>query len=142
MLVGVALVVSILSACSSSDPVGSGSSTVPSEEETSLAGRWERAESTFTSLDGMVVEVAADGGSAVVIAVPDNEFQFQEGDVKWRMIEPMGEGRWSFEDLVRESGSGATSWVSGEMSLAEDGAALEMTFSTGTTQEWVRSDDA
>ena len=122
-------------ACGSDEPAGTTGSDAPGSV---LAGQWERAESSFTSLDGMVIEVNADGTEAVILSVPDNEFQFQAGDVKWRSIEPTGDEEFSFEDLVREEGSGATSYVEGVITVTGDDS-LEMTFpTTGTVQEWVR----
>jgi hypothetical protein len=107
----------------------------------SLVGQWERAESTFTSLDGMIIEVESDGTSAVILTVPDNEFQFVAGDVKWSEIESTGDGEYAFQDLVREENTGATSHVEGIITVSEDGNTLTMTFpTTGTTQEWVRVD--
>jgi hypothetical protein len=124
-----------IAACGSDEPAGTTTSDAPGGV---LAGQWERAESSFTSLDGMVIEVNADGTEAVILTVPDNEFQFQAGDVKWRSIEPTGDGEFSFEDLVREEGSGATSYVEGVITVTGDDT-LEMTFpTTGTVQEWVR----
>jgi hypothetical protein len=126
----------LLAACVSDEPVGTSSTVAPSERAV-LAGQWERAESSFTSLDGMIIEVQPDGGQAVILTVPENEYQFVAGDVKWRSIEATDAG-FSFEDLVREEGSGATSYVEGVITVTEEGT-LEMTFpTTGTVQEWVR----
>jgi hypothetical protein len=126
----------LLAACGSDEPVGTSSTVAPSERAV-LAGQWERAESSFTSLDGMIIEVQPDGGQAVILTVPENEYQFVSGDVKWRSIEATDAG-FSFEDLVREEGSGATSYVEGVITVTEEGT-LEMTFpTTGTVQEWVR----
>jgi hypothetical protein len=126
----------LLAACGSDEPVGTSSTVAPSERAV-LAGQWERAESSFTSLDGMIIEVQPDGGQAVILTVPENEYQFVAGDVKWRSIEATDAG-FSFEDLVREEGSGATSYVEGVITVTEEGT-LEMTFpTTGTVQEWVR----
>jgi hypothetical protein len=126
----------LLAACGSDEPVGTSSTVAPSERAV-LAGQWERAESSFTSLDGMIIEVQPDGGQAVILTVPENEYQFVAGDVKWRSIEATDAG-FSFEDLVREEGSGATSYVEGVITVTEEGT-LEITFpTTGTVQEWVR----
>jgi ABC-type Fe3+-hydroxamate transport system substrate-binding protein len=109
--------------------------------ESPLVGQWERAESTFTSLDGMIIEVQADGTTAVILTVPENEYQFAAGDEKWSDIESSGDLEYTFQDLVREEGSGATSHVEGIITVSEDGSTLVMTFpTTGTTQEWVRVD--
>ena len=107
--------------------------------ESPLVGQWERSESTFTSLDGMIIEVQANGASALILTVPENEFQFAAGDEKWIAITSTGEGEYSFHDLVREENTGATSHVEGVITVSEDGNTLTMTFpTTGTTQEWVR----
>jgi hypothetical protein len=107
--------------------------------ESSLVGQWERAESTFTSLDGMIIEVQGDGTSALILTVPENEYQFAAGDEKWSDIESTGDGEYTFQDLVREENTGATSYVEGIITVGEDGNTLVMTFpTTGTNQEWVR----
>jgi hypothetical protein len=106
-----------------------------------LVGQWERSESTFTSLDGMIIEVQGDGTTAVIVTVPENEFQFVAGDEKWSDIQSTSEGEFSFQDLVREENTGATSYVEGVITVSDDGNTLTMTFpTTGTTQEWVRVD--
>ncbi len=108
-------------------------------EESPLVGQWERAESTFTSLDGMIIEVQPDGTSALILTVPENEYQFAVGDEKWSDIESSGEGEYSFLDLVREENTGSTSHVEGIITVGEDGNTIVMTFpTTGTEQEWVR----
>ena len=109
--------------------------------ESPLVGQWERAESTFTSLDGMIIEVQGDGTSALILTVPENEYQFSAGDEKWSDIESTGDSEYSFQDLVREENTGATSYVEGIITVSEDGNTLVMTFpTTGTNQEWVRVD--
>jgi hypothetical protein len=106
-----------------------------------LVGQWERSESTFTSLDGMIIEVQGDGTTALILTVPENEYQFVAGDEKWSDIQSTGEGEFSFQDLVREENTGATSYVEGIITVGEDGKTLVMTFpTTGTNQEWVRVD--
>lgn len=144
-IIGIGLV---LTACGSPDPgVTTASSEIvdttgtptTSAEIPSLVGRWERAESTFTSLDGMIVEVEADGTTGVIVEMPENPYQFQVGDEKWANIESTDDGEYSFDDLVREENTGATSTVEGVITVQPDGDTLEMTFpTTGTTQEWVR----
>ena len=107
--------------------------------ESPLVGQWERSESTFTSLDGMIIEVQGDGTTALILTVPENEYQFVAGDEKWSDIQSTGEGEYGFQDLVREENTGATSYVEGVITVGEDGKTLTMTFpTTGTTQEWVR----
>lgn len=107
--------------CSSGEPSGQHLIDVSGRRDTSLPGEWQRAESTFTRLDGMVVEVQSDESDGLMVAEPEGEFQSQERDVRWRSIEPTGEGEWSFEDLVREAGSGETSYVPGVITFALDG---------------------
>ncbi len=135
MVLFAALVI-LLMACGSDEPT---STTVAAGSDGgSLVGQWERAESSFSSLDGMIIEVQPDGTQAVIVTVPENEFQFQAGDVKWRSIESTGDSEYSFEDLVREEGTGETSHVVGVITVTDDDT-LEMTFpTTGTVQEWVR----
>ncbi len=124
-------------------PTTTAAATTTVAEAPSLAGQWERAESTYTSLDGMIIEVQADGASALILTVPENEFQFAVGDEKWSHIESSGDGEYSFHDLVREENTGATSYVEGIITVGEDGNTLVMTFpTTGTTQEWVRVEDS
>jgi hypothetical protein len=102
-----------------------------------LSGTWQRTNSTFATLDGMVVEVSADGTQAVITAMPANPYQFQVGDVKWRNITRESATRFAFEDLVRQSGSGAMSYVAGFIDAQPGGSELAMTFpSTGTLQQW------
>lgn len=106
-----------------------------------LVGTWERAEGDFSELIGMVVEVQGDGGSAVIVTVPENPYQFVVGDVKWDQIEASDDGGFTFQDLVRQENTGATSTVEGVITLSDDANTIEITFpDTGTVQEWVRSD--
>lgn len=106
-----------------------------------LVGSWERAEGDFSELHGMVVEVQGDGASAVIVSVPENPYQFVVGDVKWEQIESTDDGGFTFQDLVREENTGATSTVEGIITLSDDGTTLQISFpDTGTTQEWVRAD--
>jgi hypothetical protein len=89
----------------------------------------------------MIIEVNDDGTSAVILTVPENEYQFQAGDEKWSDIEQTADYEYAFQDLVREENTGATSTVEGIITISEDGATITMTFpSTGTEQEWVRAD--
>ena len=91
----------------------------------------------------MIIEVQADGATALIVTVPENEFQFVAGDEKWRAIESTSETEYTFEDLEREANTVTESYVEGVISLSEDGNTLTMTFpTTGTTQEWVRVEDS
>jgi hypothetical protein len=103
-----------------------------------LVGQWERAQSTYTSLDGMIVEVQDDGATAVILTVPENEYQFVSGDVKWSDIVESGENEWTFQDLVREENTGSTSHVGGVIVYDPESDTITMSFDTGTEQEWVR----
>jgi hypothetical protein len=102
-----------------------------------LAGQWERINSSFVTLDGMVVGVNGDGTRAVIVSTPANPYQFQVNDLKWRSISRVSDTRFSFEDLIRQSGTGAMSYVSGFIVAQANGTELAMTFpSTGTIQQW------
>jgi hypothetical protein len=137
--VTVALMALGVAACSTTDettttPVAESTATTAPAAAT-LDGEWERVDSTFTSIDGMVVRV--EGAEAVIVSVPENEFQFQAGDVKWRNISQTSETEYTFEDLVREEGTGAMSYIEGVITVNPDGPSLEMTFPTsGTVQQW------
>lgn len=103
-----------------------------------LSGSWERINSSFVTLDGMVVEVSGDGTRALITSTPANPFLFQVGDIKWRTIARVSPTRFSFEDLLRQTG-GAQSYVSGFIEAQANGTELAMTFpSTGTIQQWRR----
>lgn len=139
----------ILAACSPADSepttTAAPSTTSPAPDTTApgagpdLSGRWQRTESTYESLDGMVVEVIEEGREAVIVEVPDNPFQFVVGDIKWRSIALQPDGTYLFEDLVREEGSGTESYIAGVIAVGDDGDTLEMTFPTsGTVQSWAR----
>jgi hypothetical protein len=90
----------------------------------------------------MVVEVEADGTSAVVVTVPENEFRFVAGDEKWRNIEAISGTEFIFDDLQREAGSGSESLVEGVMTLSDDGNTLTVNSPTTPAQEWVRVEDS
>lgn len=109
----------------------------PPPQQFTLDGDWERINSSFAALDGMVVRVAAGAVQAVIVSTPDNPFQFQVNDVKWRNIVRVSGTRFSFEDLLRQSGTGAISYVSGFIDVQANGTELAMTFpTTGTIQQW------
>lgn len=141
--------IALLAACLAGAGCGSGSSpTAPTPSQTVtppppppqqfvLDGDWERINSSFTTLDGMVVRVAAGATQAVIVSTPANPFQFQVNDVKWRTIVRVSATRFSFEDLVRQSGTGAMSHVAGFIDVQANGTELAMTFpTTGTIQQW------
>ncbi len=104
-----------------------------------LTGEWVRISSSAAALDAMVVRVSSDATQASVISTPPNTFQFQVNDLKWRSVTRVSDTRFSFEDLVRQSGNGAMSYVAGFMEAEANGTELAMTFSsTGTVQRWRR----
>lgn len=120
-------------------PAPSPAPTPPPATQFVLGGEWVRVNSSFVTLDGMVVQVSGDATQARILSTPANPFHFQVGDVKWRAIARVGDRRFGFEDLVRQSGSGATSYVAGFIDANADGSELSMTFpSTGTVQQWRR----
>jgi hypothetical protein len=104
-----------------------------------LAGEWVRINSSFAELDGMIVRVSGDGSQALIVSTPANPFRFQPDDLKWRAITRVSATRLQFEDLVRQSGSGAMSYVSGFIEAQPNAVELSMTFpTTGTVQQWRR----
>jgi len=110
----------------------------PAAEDPVLVGTWSRINSSFQELDGMTVVVDADETEGVVASTPDNPYMFVVGDLKWQNIVRVSVGEYTFEDLVRESGTGAPSYTPGELSLSADGDSVSASFGTGTFQEWVR----
>ena len=127
-----ALLISALTACSSDEPSDS-------PDAPSIEGTWQRLDSPFPELTGMVVEIGSGETTGVIVDVPENRYLFVVGDEKWTDITNEGGRVFSFDDLVREENTGAMSTVSGEMTLSDDGDTLDMTFSTGTTQTWTRT---
>jgi hypothetical protein len=102
-----------------------------------LTGDWERINSSFSSLDGMVVRVNSSETQALIVSTPANPFQFAPNDLKWRNVVRVSDTRFSFEDLVRESGTGAMSYVAGFIDSRANHTELNMTFpTTGTVQQW------
>jgi hypothetical protein len=69
----------------------------------------------------MIIEVKGDGTSALILTVPEDEYQFAVGDEKWSDIESTGDGEDSSQDLVREENTGATSDVEEIITVSEDG---------------------
>jgi hypothetical protein len=103
----------------------------------SLTARWERFDSSFADLDGMVVEVNADASQAVIVSAPVNVYRFQAGDVKWRNVVRVSDSEFNFEDLVRQAGTGAQSYVPGVIRFEANGQELRFSFpTTGTAQRW------
>jgi hypothetical protein len=135
----------VLSACGGDSGPAAPTSPTPAPPVTPppsqfiLSGDWVRVNSTFAELDGMVVRVSADATQALITSTPANPYQFRADDVKWRRITRVSDTRFSFEDLVRQSGSGAMSYVAGFIDAQPGGTELSMTFpTTGTVQQWRR----
>jgi len=147
---GILAAVCLLAACGDTGTDTTAATTVTTAADTTaagggpLAGDWERFDSSFRSLDGMVVRVSDDGTEAVIVSAPDNEFGFRVGDVKWRAITATSaafpatsDTEYAFEDLVRATASEDTSYVAGVIKVSSGGAELTMTFpTTGTMQNW------
>lgn len=110
----------------------------PPAPQLDLAGDWERVSSSFPELDGMLVRMSADGTQAVIVSTPNNPWKFQAGDVKWRNITRVSATRFSFEDLVRQSGSGAMSYVAGFIDVQMNGVEAAATFPTTSTLQQYR----
>jgi len=104
-----------------------------------LVGRWERTGGNFSVLEGMVVEVDETGTTGTIVMVPRNPYGFQIGDVKWSDFTGVSFDRIRIRDLVRDADTGLPSYVTGVITMTDDGAMLELTFpSTGTRQVWSR----
>lgn len=96
-----------------------------------------RVSSDFPELDGMLVTVNDQQTQGVITSTPQNVYMFQAGDLKWRNIVRVSADEWEFEDLVREEGTGAMSYVAGLMRVDTDGEGLSLSFpTTGGSQEW------
>jgi hypothetical protein len=136
----------LLSACGGSSPTAPTPQPAPAPQpqptppsQFELTGEWVRINSTFAELDGMVVQISTNGAQAVIVSTPANQYRFQVSDTKWRSIARVSSTRFSFEDLVRQAGSGATSYVAGFIEAQPGSTELSMTFpSTGTVQQWRR----
>jgi hypothetical protein len=143
VLVAVSLA-AVLSACGGSSPTAPTPQPAPAPQpqptpQFELSGEWVRVNSSFTELDGMVVRVSSNGTQAVIVSTPANAFQFRVDDMKWRAITRVSSTRFSFDDLVRQSGSGAMSYVAGFIEAQPGSTELAMTFpTTGTVQQWRR----
>jgi hypothetical protein len=143
VLVAVSLA-AVLSACGGSSPTAPTPQPAPAPQpqptpQFELSGEWVRVNSSFTELDGMVVRVSSNGTQAVIVSTPANAFQFWVDDMKWRAITRVSSTRFSFDDLVRQSGSGAMSYVAGFIEAQPGSTELAMTFpTTGTVQQWRR----
>lgn len=135
----VALVLALgASACSGDDATDTTTTQAPADTRT-LVGSWERIGGDFSELTGMVVTVASVSADGVIASTPPNQYGFVVGDIKWAAISEMGPGEYTFDDLLRETASDSTSYVPGAITVAEDGATLEMSFDTGSIQEWQRT---
>lgn len=104
-----------------------------------LIGRWERTGGNFSVLEGMVVEVDESGTTGTIVMVPRNPYGFEVGDVKWSEFTGVSFDRIRVRDLVRDADTGLPSYVTGVITMTDDGAMLELTFpSSGTRQVWSR----
>lgn len=104
-----------------------------------LTGSWERTGGDYSVLQGMVVEVG-EPPEGVITEVPRNPFQFRVGDVKWTELSMVSGGRIRVRDLSRDADTGATSYVTGFITITNGNTMLEISFpSTGTFQVWTRS---
>jgi hypothetical protein len=68
-----------------------------------LIGQWERYGDDAA---GSIVEVEGSGGTffgkLVRVSGVLERLEFEDGDIKWRDIEPMGARKWSGQDLIKE----------------------------------------
>jgi len=128
----------IISACSGEADAESTTTEGP-PDATTIVGAWERVGGDFSELTGMVVTVASEGADGLITSTPPNQYGFVVGDIKWASIVEIEVGEYSFDDLVRETANDSTSYVSGTLAVAADGATLEMSFESGTVQEWRRT---
>jgi hypothetical protein len=114
-------------------------STVTPTAGEALIGRWERTGGNFSVLEGMVVEVDEFGTTGTIVMVPRNPYGFEVGDVKWSEFTGVSFERIRIRDLVRDADTGLPSYVTGVITMTDDGAMLELTFpSSGTRQVWSR----
>ena len=134
------LMVATLAGCGTSAPATTSTTTTTVAEPLGLAGTWVRTGGNYSVLQGMVVEVGDDLTEGVVVSVPRNPYRFREGDVKWSGFTDVSEGRIRMRDLSRQADTGVPSYVTGVISVIDDGMILEITFpSTGTLQVWSRT---
>jgi hypothetical protein len=74
-----------------------------------LVGQWERYGDDAA---GSIVEVEGSGGrffgKLVKVAGVLERLEFEDSDIKWRDIEPMGVHKWSGQDLIKEIDSTGT----------------------------------
>ena len=104
-----------------------------------LLGRWQRTGGDYSVLQGMVVEVGEDLEDGIILSVPRNPYQFQQGDEKWSDFTAVSEERIRMRDLSREADTGRMSFVTGVITVTADNDMLEIRFpSTGTIQVWSR----
>jgi hypothetical protein len=120
-------------------PAASSTTTTTSVSAFSLTGSWERIDSTFADLDGMVVEVNGAESEGTITSVRSNVYRFAPGDLKWRRIVKRTATEYDFEDLVRQAGSGRQSYVAGILEVQSNPQELRMRFpTTGSFQVWRR----
>lgn len=141
-------VVLVIAACGSSDDAAPTSTTTTTTVATApegatgmerLLGRWQRTGGDYSVLQGMVVEVSEDLEDGIILSVPRNPYQFQQGDEKWSDFTAVSDERIRMRDLSREADTGRMSFVTGVITVTADNDMLEIRFpSTGTLQVWSR----
>lgn len=135
----VGLVIVLASGCGADEPAASSTTTTTVAEPLGLVGTWVRTGGNYSVLQGMVVEVGEDRTEGIVRSVPRNPYRFREGDVKWSAFTDVSDDRIRMNDLSRQADTGIPSYVTGVISIIDDGMILEIRFpSTGTIQVWSR----
>jgi hypothetical protein len=146
-IIAVACVAIVLTACgsTSADPTTSTTTVAPTTSSATqpssaaLVGTWERTGGDYSVLQGMVVEVDETATAGTIVSVPRNPYGFAEGDVKWSDFTGVSLGRIRIRDLVRDADTGLASYITGVITVSDDGAMLEVMFpSSGTFQVWTR----
>lgn len=131
-------VVLMVAACSGEDAIDP-TTTQALPGARTLIGSWERVGGDFSELTGMVVTVSSASAEGFITSTPINVFGFAVDDVKWTAITEVGPGDYTFDDLIKGTATDAPSYVPGTMTVAEDGTTLEMSFESGTIQQWKRT---
>jgi hypothetical protein len=146
-IISVVIAVLFVTGCSSSTggsttsttSIASTTSTTAETTAGALVGKWERTGGDYSVLQGMIVEVDETIMAGTIIFVPRNQYEFKEGDVKWSEFTGVSQERVRIRDLVREADTGLPSYITGVISMTDDGGMLELTFpSSGTSQVWTR----
>ncbi len=127
-----------MSGCSGDDATDS-TTTAGSVGSPTIVGAWERVGGDFSELSGMVATVASADADGIISSTPTNQYGFVVGDVKWASITEVSPREYTFADLLSDTANDTTSYIPGTIVIADDGATLEMSFQSGTIQEWARS---